>query len=285
MQPNIFWASVITTAVSILLWGSYVFLRKKNKRASWLWILFLLELPASYLALEYVRLPLDSWIRSFIDTKNLYIFITLWYAPVTEELVKLWPLLIPFLLAKIKPEYAVRAGMALGLGFGVGEIWMLAHKLSGTPAIAGYEWWQLNGFIGERLIVTLIHAGMTAWAVVWITRKRPFKGIAGAMVMHFFLNLPILFIHIDLFGLGKTFWSTAVALWVQFYALFMFILLSYLAFGKVKPGKFLFGEATCPHCHKTYDRPLFGFNLIHKRYERCRYCRKFFWSSLTGKRK
>ena len=102
-MKSIFIASSIATILAI----SFIIFLVHRMHKEWLWKLwpfFLLALPCSYLAYTYVRLPLDGIIRTALHV-NLYslpiplpyILLTGLYAPLTEELIKLFPLVIPSL--------------------------------------------------------------------------------------------------------------------------------------------------------------------------------------------
>src|ERR1700712_774063 len=96
----------ITAAIlTVVITGIYAFLLvtlvPKDLR-KWLLLLALIELPLQPLAFVYVRRPLDAIVVGAMGQSALYHFITIWYAPVTEELAKLLPVLIFFLFKKIE---------------------------------------------------------------------------------------------------------------------------------------------------------------------------------------
>jgi len=167
----------------------------------WLWKLwpfFLLALPCSYLAYTYVRLPLDGIIRTALHV-NLYslpiplpyILLTGLYAPLTEELIKLFPLVIPSLNRMVDRTTCAAVAMIIGLGFGIGEMWLVAYWLSHDPSVVAYHWYQLGGFIFERCISCFCHGIFTAVALFGIKRKC-FQFILYAMGLHALSNFPVI---------------------------------------------------------------------------------------------
>ncbi|MFN8539856.1 MAG: hypothetical protein U0232_20545 [Thermomicrobiales bacterium] len=79
--------------------------------------------------------------------------------PLTEEPAKLWPLLIPAFARRITRENAVRCAVALGLGFGIGEIGFIAQLIYADGDFNALPWYNFSGFINERFMVCLIHGG------------------------------------------------------------------------------------------------------------------------------
>jgi uncharacterized membrane protein YhfC len=81
--------------------------------------------------------------------------------------------------------------MALGIGFGIGEIWYLAWQFSMVPGFSGYPFYYFGGFIGERMIVVFLHGVMTAIAVVgFLKGKKGFLvGYSVAVLLHTLTNI------------------------------------------------------------------------------------------------
>jgi hypothetical protein len=264
-------AAIITTVLSLALIGGFVGWRSPRNEWGLLALLLVLELPMSPLAYYGVRVPLDHAVWPRMPDVATHGFVKTFYAPVTEEPAKLWPLLIPFVGRRLSRENAVRVAMALGLGFGIGEIWFIAEILHREqPDIAALPFWQLGGFINERFMVCAIHGAFTAVAI----RGRWF-GVPAAMALHFFGNFPIYLKAINAFGWGEKVWTPIVGMWVVAYFLAMLVVLCWLLAGNWELGRLLLGHATCPDCCTVYARPLFGINLGTKRYERCPACKKW----------
>lgn len=268
-------AAIITTILAIILTNIFIFKKSKNKKL--LITLCFLQIPSSYLMFHFVRLPFDAWLRTGImNSSSLYTFITGFYGPVTEELAKLWPIFfIPLIYRKLDKKNAVEMGLALGAGFAIGEIWMIALLLAKKPEIIAYPWYMFAGFISERILVMPLHGGFTAIALYFLNKKKVILGIFLAITLHYFLNAPIFFIDWNLFGIGKGVWAILYSIWFGFYIFGIFTILKYCSEGKVNLGKKLFGEINCPECGQKYPRPFLGINLGLKRYEKCPHCKKW----------
>lgn len=281
-------SAAITTLVSIAIIGSILLWKSSGKETVFLVLGFLLLIPMSPLTFYFIRLPLDGTMQAvFGRTSETYHFITTLYAPLTEEPAKLWALLIPWFLANLNEDNTVRFGVALGLGFGVGEIWLLATELAKNPAIAALPWYALGGFLNERFMVCVMHG---AWTTLALRRLRVnfMAGLLGAMGLHYLANFPIYLAAINLGGLGKSIWYIILAIWVPLYFLGMVALLIYFIYGRLNLQNinlFINGRATCPECGAVYVRPWFGVNGLTKRYERCPSCKSWRWVGIWRKEK
>jgi RsiW-degrading membrane proteinase PrsW (M82 family) len=139
-MKSIYVTAFITTAVVFSVYGGIIF--KMKSRVDWRWPLlaFLIVLPLQPLVFYLVRLPFNNWLVGRLgSTSNLYEWITLFYAPLTEEPAKLIPLLVPFIFLDIRKENFVRYALAIGLGFGIGEIWFLAERIASNPSFASFS--------------------------------------------------------------------------------------------------------------------------------------------------
>ncbi len=274
-MPGIYFASTITTGLVILIFSAYIFFRAPRKERPFLVAATLLNVPFSPLAYYFVRMPLDRLTGTLLGAhQNIYLFAKTFYAPLTEEPAKLWLLLVPWFVQKITRQNAARFAMALGLGFGVGEIWLLATMIAANPEYAAYPWYYFSGFIGERSMVCLIHGAFTA-AALWRLRRGFILGLLAAMVLHYAANFPIYLAALDAFSLGKTAWQYILSFWVIGYFLLMLVVLAFFAYGKLHPGRVFFGLAECPDCGAIYPRPFWGLNLGYQRYEKCPSCKKW----------
>lgn len=113
-------------------------------------------------------------------------------APVTEEAIKVTPLLIPPVrrLADTKLS-ALWVGFALGIGFGLGEVIYLALQVNSVPEYATLPWYYFTGFLIERIMAVFAHGVLTSIFVAAISYGLKW-GIAGYLVsvlLHFILNL------------------------------------------------------------------------------------------------
>ena len=275
MPADITIAAMIVSVLSLTLVGGVLFLRAPGEKRPFLGMLVLLMLPMNALAFHLIRMPLDAWLASALGRQNeVYHALSLLYAPITEEPAKLWPLLIPYCYLRLKSLPVHRSALAIGLGFGVGEAWTVACLLAKSPEIAKYPWYMLNGYIGERVMVCIMHAAFTAAALVLIVKhRRVARGMLACMALHLLGNLPIFLAKKNTFGLGTGVWAIVLQLWVLLYFAAMGGLLAYITYGKRWFQKLIRGKVRCPECGQLYTHPLLGLSLLHKNYERCPHCR------------
>lgn len=280
-MPGIDIAAAIVSVLALFVVGAIIVRKATPAERRPLLLAILLTLPMNALAFHAVRLPLDAWIRSFQLDLGVYGFLTTFYAPVTEELAKLWPLLLPlfhFSRSGIKPA---RLALALGLGFGIGEAWNLAYLIAKSPAMAALPWWQFGGFLGERLIVCFLHGVFALLPVVMLAQRGLggfLLGLAGGMALHYFGNFPIYLAGLKAFGIAPAIWTQIIMLWLLLYVVLGALLLAKLWGDGATVANLLLGRHTCPGCKVEYDPPIFlAFNFGTKRYERCPACRKWHW--------
>ena len=277
-MKGIYVAALITTAIALALYGALLKRLSNPSDRRLLMLAFGLALPLQPLAFYLVRLPLDAWLVGWLGKDSgLYLFLTTLYAPLTEEPAKLLPLLVPLLYRNIRRENFVHFALALGVGFGIGELWFLAERVARAPEFAPLPFYMFGGFFAERLMVCLMHSAFTAVALRKL-RENFVWGVLGAVCLHYLGNFPLFLAALDFGGLGKPAWQVILMFWVQLYFLCMVALLARLTYGKFQIGRFILGETRCPECGDAYPRPLLGLNFFNKRYERCPHCRKFHWN-------
>ena len=251
----------------------------KSDRRDWPLFAFsvLLQLPMSWLLLDWVRQPVNAWLQDLPLDRAATLLLAGWAAPIVEETAKLWPLLLtllfPDLIGRLMRENAVRVGLALGLGFGIGEIWMLAGQVAGSPDIAALPWYAYQGFLFERVPVVFVHGAMVA-ITLWFWVRGRWWGIFLAMLIHYLLNLPIPLAMLGLFGPDPAVQVTVSLGWVYLATIAMVVLVVYLLYGRQGITAMAGGGRTCRACGADYDAPLLGLNFIVKRYERCPHCRR-----------
>ncbi len=296
-MSTIYVAAILTTFLALLILGSMIFWKASPAQRKFYLIAILLQLPMCAVMYYLIREPYLRKVWIFISSqlnpgltfvslkKNTsYFFLRAFEAPLAEDLAKLWPLLIPWFRKQIRRENAVKTAMALGLGFGVGELWFIAELLNRTsPNLIPANWYQfylLGGYIGERLMVCFMHGAFVAVPLCQLHQggKRFILGVLGMMSLHFIGNFPISLAGINLWNLGQQTWTAILTVWVNVYFLLMLALLIYLTYGKWgKSRSFLFGKMKCPECGEIYDRPVLGLNLMTRRYEKCSSCKKYHW--------
>lgn len=267
-------AAAVTSGLMVAVVGGILWAKAPREHRPWLALAMILQLPMSAATYYAVRVPLMGVIDPFLTGDATLRWLRFLYAPLTEEPAKLWPLLLPMIARRVKRETLVWYGVALGLGFAMGEAWFIADLIAGTGRFADVPWWQFNGFINERFIVVATHSAMVATSLrgwrCW--RGGLPAGLAVAMGMHLFGNLPIGVVPL----LTGPEWAPVVlSLVIAVTAVGAIVLLVYYHTGSLRPSAVL-GRATCPKCGVTYERPFLALNLGPKRYERCPSCKR--WS-------
>jgi hypothetical protein len=274
-MPGIYVAEILTTALALAIFGTLIVRLRLPANMRLLLLAALIVLPLQPLAFYFVRLPIDHWLVAHLGpASRLLPWVRSLYAPLTEEPAKLVPLLIPAIRRDVRRENFVRYALAIGLGFAIGEMWFVAHRVAHAPAYARMPLYQFGGYVTERLMTCVFHSAFVAVAL-WRLRGRFLLGFAGAVALHWLGNFPISLMNWNVGKLGKTFWLAVVNVWLLVYFFACAALLSRFAFGRITLGKLLFSTRHCPECGKDYDAPLFAVNLGSKRYERCPHCRRW----------
>jgi hypothetical protein len=210
--------AAITLALSVVVWGGLIFII--SRRDPRYLLLALLGLPLSAIVNLLIKAPLITAVtRSGGITTGLSaapVWFVIFFAlvpPVTEELIKVVPLLIPQAKRLLERGLgAFSAGIALGIGFGIGEAIYVAYNVSNSFVYAGMPWYVFTGYLFERFTVTFMHGVITAIFVLGLARGgwRIAAGFLGAVFLHLLLNAPII---LNIRGL---FSPTAMALAFQF---------------------------------------------------------------------
>lgn len=208
-MPGLVLASLIAALMSIAVYGgALLWLARRDERPP-LALAAIVAVPLTLLAYHLVREPIEQlfgvpggtlWLRAILP-------------PLIEEPAKLLPLLLPILARAVTRENAWRFGIALGLGFGIGEIILLVQLLQPVQAVLAAPWTALTGFISERYIVCLTHGAFTAAALTVWRSGRPFwQGLLAAMALHFLANLPIALASLFIADLPSR--SAVLAIWL-----------------------------------------------------------------------
>jgi hypothetical protein len=227
-MPGIVIAALIAAAAATLVWGAAILARGPRGDARFLVTCFLLQLPVSAVAYHLVRAPLDRAVHELLGDGSLYAWGRLLYAPITEEPAKLWPLLIPWIARRVTRSNAMRVAAALGLGFGVGEIGLLADLIRANPRVAGLAWYEFTGFMVERFLMCLVHGLLTAMALLgWKAWRIGLAGgLALAVALHLAVNLPIAATHAGWFGSDPVLLGSLLSMWnVAFFIAALVVLL------------------------------------------------------------
>ncbi len=262
----------------ILLYGFALRNMRMTADRRLLWIAFAIAIPLQPLVFYLIRIPLDYAIQwQFGSSSTTYAFLKTWFAPVTEELAKLIPLLVPAIFRDVSKSNFVRYALAIGFGFAIGEMWFVAERISREPAIGNLPFYQFGGYIGERLMTCIFHSAFVAVGLSQL-RGRWIVGIGGAFLLHWFTNLPIFLMAWDVGGLGKDTWSAIVVLLLTIELFAALGLLAYLSLGRMTMAHPLYGSRKCPECAAIYHPPLLALNVFQLRYERCPSCCHWHWT-------
>jgi hypothetical protein len=218
---GLFIAALITTALA--LGGFAALLRQSDERRAML-LAFLIALPLQPLMIYALRLPIDGLLRTtFGISAGLVTIVSLFYAPLTEEPAKWLTAAVPKVREAIRRD-PIFLALATGAGFGIGEIWFLAHALIKSPSYPDLPFWMFGGFLVERLEVCFLHGALLIPPFYALASGRSFLlgGLAG-IVGHFLLNFPIYLASINLLGLGET-WKPVLLLWILLFVILAAIL-------------------------------------------------------------
>ena len=235
-MPGIYLTAILTTALAAVIFVPLIHKLPLPANERLLWLAVGLVLPLQPLVFYFARVPLDHWFAAQLgSTSATYRWLTTFYAPLTEEPAKLVPLLVPFIYRDISPKNFVRYALAIGFGFAVGEMWFISERVAQVPAIRALPFYQLNGYVVERLMVCVFHAAFVS-VTLWRLRRRMALGIAGAMALHWLGNIPIFLMNRNAGGFSHTFWAVAYQYWVWAYFLAALALLFYFGFRRAVPS-------------------------------------------------
>jgi hypothetical protein len=278
-MPGIYLTAILTSAVAVAIFGTLIHKMRLPANERLLWLAAGIVLPLQPFAFYFVRIPLDHWLAAQLGAASAtYHWLTTFYAPLTEEPAKLVPLLIPVIYRDIRATNFVRYAFAIGVGFAIGEMWFIAERVAQVPALRALPFYQLDGYVVERLMVCVFHTAFVS-VTLWCLRRRMALGLAAAMALHWLGNFPIFLMAQNAGGLGHTFGAVAYQCWVWAYFLAALALLCYFGFRLVVPPKLFYGRRDCPECGRGYDAPLFALNFGRTRYERCPHCCRWHWTN------
>jgi uncharacterized membrane protein YhfC len=200
-MPGIYVMAVLTLLTAVLCIAVLNHWTPSDRRYVWL---ILAGLPLSPIVNRFIKTPviasLAAWtgipLRIGLDVPVWFILAVWLNAPIFEEAIKLVPMLLPAARVFLKDaSHALWAGLALGMGFGLGEAAYLAYGIAQSPEYNQLPWHVFTGYASERLIVTFAHAFMTAIAVwgMYHGRRKPLSGFLTAVGLHALINLgPVL---------------------------------------------------------------------------------------------
>lgn len=189
---------VVTSLLCIATLNSWM---QSDHRSAWL---ILAGLPLSFIVNRFIKTPIIVSIAAWTGIPlKLSPGIPLWFiglvwlnAPIFEEAIKMLPIvLLPRRRFLGETSQALSSGLALGMGFGLGEAAYLAYGLAQSPAYNQLPWYMFTGFASERLIVSFAHGFMTSLAILGLHygKRNALLGYMTAVGLHALINLgPIL---------------------------------------------------------------------------------------------
>lgn len=302
MIHPIFIMAAGTSVVALAAWGTV--LRQicpRDQRRPRIGALVLIGLFMSPAAFFFLRYPLLIWPLEPLlkqpawEVGNWSIVrdaVRLSFAPLTEEPTKLAPWLV--LLATGWPLLPTRRmvaplAMAVGLGFAVGEIWLVAGLIAHGPdpdqKLTSLPWYAYGGFFSERLMTCVTHS-LFALPTVALSRrgwKWAAIGLVLGMSLHWISNAPIVLMRRQVFGWTSDTWGLLVQLWLILFTVVGLLALIGASVGRNAMRKIWSARMICPECGANYRQPIFlGLNFGMSRYERCGVCHKWHWVTLKN---
>ncbi len=191
---------MFSTLISTFIFKDYwrkVYLDHKNKIVILLYIIPTLLL--SCIVNILIKKPIYNKLYALFDIKKEAIFWPLWFLPIVlivgsfaEEFIKVVPILLNKTLLRQKIDIYFSALLA-GFGFGIGEIWYLAYRLSKTQPQYASGFTNLIllwGFGGERILAVLLHIILTGIVGYGFVLNQPLKYFFFAVLLHSLVNIP-----------------------------------------------------------------------------------------------
>jgi len=260
---KMFTAAAAATFAVLFFYFSYILRIGDKKDYSRLLAAVLLTLPLSPFAYYGLHLPLDNMIRVVISSESsVYKFVKIGYGPIIKESIKLVPLFLPLIRRRISSKNFVAFGMALGLGFGIGEIWLIAfqtnHVLANFMLPFGYV---LLGFIAERLMFCFLHGAFTS-LVLFHWSRRWAIGLGKAIGLHILAVLPLHLSQMNILDISPRAWRSILPMYLVFFFICMIFMLIYLRSGaKGIHEIFMRADINCTNCGKPYKRSFWMTNV------------------------
>lgn len=280
-MAGIWIACALAVAVALLAVGGFLWRGATARERLALGLMLASQVPASWLVNVHVKLPLHNAISPGVPDRDLYGWLSLWYAPVTEEIAKALTVavaaLLGWLAAGARRRRAIDAAIAAGLGFAIGEMIFIAARVAAAPQFAALPWYNFGGFIAERLATAVWHPAFVALAAVALAKGWRWLplGLLGAFVLHFIGNAPIHLANIGAFGIARETWPPILLAWVVLYTIPLGAMLFILrAGGGVKAAFAAAAEMACRHCGHRFKPGVMAVNLGAWRWARCPSCRR-----------
>ncbi len=164
----------LTTALVLLVLGGLAWAEGQGRRY---WPFLVAALPLGPALGYLVEAPPGRWLgrASPLGAVPFLFFLPL----ALQEVTKLLPLIVPSWRAALADRRgALIAGLALGTGFGIGQMWYLAWGLGReAPLLAAQPfWYSLGEFGAEGLLSSFFQATATALLTASLSRGHPRSG-------------------------------------------------------------------------------------------------------------
>lgn len=233
--------AILTVVATTALWGGFLYAYSGRTKRYLVYILY--GLPLSAIVNLLVKGPLAGWVGAAAGiepglgaaaTPVWFLLFLFMLSPVFEELIKVLPVAFPPVRrAAAEPNGAFWTGMALGIGFGIGEVMYLAWNIAASGAFEQYAWYMFTGFLGERLLVVFVHGFMTS-VFLWLAAKRaPLLGFLAAMTAHALVNSTAMLAQLGV-----------VPGWSASLSLVALVIIGVLIFERIRPREALAAEAS-----------------------------------------
>ena len=165
--------------------------------------LILAGLPLSFIVNRFIKTPVIVSIAAWTGVPlQLHPDVPLWFigliwlnAPIFEEAIKIFTVILVGRRFLHEAPQALLIGLAVGMGFGLGEAAYLAYGMARIPTYTQLPWYMFTGFASERLIVTFAHGLMTSLVAlgIYYGKRKILLGFMAAVGLHALINLgPIL---------------------------------------------------------------------------------------------
>ena len=201
-MPGIYPMAAVTLLVTAILCIAFLnYLTHSDRRVYWA---LLAGLPLSFIVNRWIKVPVLAGVAEWGGIPlELGPSMPVWFlglillnAPIFEEAIKLLPLAIPTSRRFFESASGASwAGLAAGMGFGLGEAAYLAYGIAQSLEFSTVPWHMFTGFASERLIVTFGHGFLTSIAVMGFHYggRKALTGYLSAVGLHALINLgPIL---------------------------------------------------------------------------------------------
>jgi hypothetical protein len=172
--------------------------------------LILVGLPMSFLVNTFLKGPLIQTIGIAakiplvmeVGVTPLWFLLLLWLsAPIFEEWIKVVPFIIPPIGAFLEDAHsALWAGMALGMGFGLGEGIHITLQTVYSPDYVNVAWYLFYGFALERFFSAMINGMLAAVVAVGLQkgRRQGILGYLAAVGLHTLVGIGPILVYVGL---------------------------------------------------------------------------------------